>query len=63
MRNLSIIFVVDFFTEKFQKVKGKSCSEVTEWVLCWVFPACMYKNKRIVHKCPNCGLEIANLPC
>lgn len=23
MRNLSIIFVIDFFIEKFQKIKGK----------------------------------------
>lgn len=43
----------------FEKVKGESCADVTEWILCWVFPACMYKNKKIVHKCPACACEIA----
>lgn len=45
----------------FEKVKGESCGEITEWILCWVFPDCMYKRKKLVHKCPNCGFEIAKI--
>lgn len=48
-------------TVTYEKIKGQGCSEVTEWLLCWVFPACMYKNKRIVHKCPICHYPIVTL--
>lgn len=28
MRNLSIIFVIDFFTEEFQKINGKKTKKI-----------------------------------
>lgn len=46
---------------EFQRMHGQSCGEVTEWILCWVFPDCMYKRKKLVHSCPNCGFEIARI--
>ena len=47
----------------FEKVKGQGCVDVTQWILCWILPACMYKNKKLVHKCPFCADEIAKIDC
>ena len=46
---------------EFQRIRGQSCAEVTEWLLCWVFPDCMYKRKKLLHTCPNCNFEIARI--
>ena len=43
----------------YEKIKGQGCVDVTEWILCWVFPACMYTNKKLVHKCPLCNSSIS----
>lgn len=43
----------------FEKVKGEGCGSMTEWILCWALPACMYRKKKLIHKCPNCGFDIA----
>jgi uncharacterized protein YuzB (UPF0349 family) len=45
----------------FEKARGQSCGEMTEWILCWVFPDCMYKKRKLLHKCPHCGFEIARI--
>ena len=45
----------------FEKTRGQSCGEMTEWILCWVFPDCMYKKKKLLHRCPNCGYDIARI--
>ena len=42
----------------YEKIKGQGCVDISEWVLCWIFPACMYKNKKLVHKCPLCNGNI-----
>jgi hypothetical protein len=42
----------------FEKIKGESCSDITEWIMCWMMPACMYKKKFILHKCAVCKHEI-----
>ena len=47
----------------YEKIKGESCGDITQWILCWALPACMYKNKRLVHKCSLCGEVLAQVDC
>ena len=42
----------------FEKVKGDDCVDITEWIICWVLPACMYRKKLLIHRCPCCKDEI-----
>lgn len=42
----------------FEKYKGQGCSDITEWVICWVLPVCMTRKKVIIHNCAVCKNEI-----
>ena len=42
----------------FEKVKGQGCLDITEWIVCWVLPVCMYPKKLLIHKCSLCKDEI-----
>lgn len=45
----------------FEKVKGSGCIDITEWIICWIMPACMYRKKVLVHSCSFCNAEIMKL--
>lgn len=45
----------------FEKVRGTGCIDITEWLICWVMPACMYRKKVLVHSCSFCKSEIMKL--
>lgn len=42
----------------FEKIKGENCADITEWIICWMMPACMYRKKMLVHRCALCKDEI-----